>query len=358
MRHIKLPLRILAIVLAVVLLAAAAYVVYVFIDYHRIEDHQELAVVRGADPDALVRPGVTYTAMTYNLGFGAYAPDYDFFMDGGSQSWAASPESVRTLISGAGDLIAGRSPDFVCLQEVDLNSTRSYHIDQKAMLDGVLSGYDTVTAVNYDSPFLFFPFTQPHGKSLSSLGLYTRFPASDALRRSLPIATDFSKLLDLDRAYMKLRVPMSDGRSLVLYTIHMTAYSSDSSIRDAQLRMLTQDMLEEYGSGSAVICGGDYNMEMLLTESGENTAEWALPLDRSLLSGLINVWDAVTPEHAAAQQPSCRDAGVPYAPGQTASWMLDSFLVSPNIVVEDVVCLATGYSWSDHDPVLLTFHIQ
>lgn len=35
-----------------------------------------------------------YSALTYNIGFGAYTPDFSFFMDGGKFSWAKSKDSV------------------------------------------------------------------------------------------------------------------------------------------------------------------------------------------------------------------------------------------------------------------------
>lgn len=351
-------IRVLAVLLAVILAVAAAYVAYVFIDYHRIDDRQTLEVTHHAEQAAQVQPGQTYTALTYNIGFGAYTPDYDFFMDGGTQSWAKSKESVLACVNGAGALAAARDADFVLFEEVDLNSTRSYHVDEKALLDACLPGYDTVCAVNYDSPFLFFPFTQPHGKSLSSLCVYSRFPITSSLRRQLPISTSVQKLLDLDRAYAVTRIPMADGRELVLYTIHMTAYTNDSSVRDAQLAMLIDDMTAEYEAGNAAICGGDFNMEMLQNRADEKAAAWTLPLERSRLGVCVNVWDTVAPELAAAQARSCRHAGEPYVKGSTDEWMLDSFLVTPNVTVEDVTCIDAGYTWSDHNPVQLTFRIN
>lgn len=348
----------LILLLILLLTVVVGYVVYVFVDYHRIEDLQPLEAVHQAQESAAVAPGVTYKALTYNVGFGAYTPEFDFFMDGGSQSWAASEQSVRDAISGAGRLAATQDADFVLFEEVDLDSTRSWHVDQKAMLDDCFPGYDAGFAVNYDSPFLFFPLTQPHGKSLSGLAMYARFPMHEGLRRSLPITDSVMKLTDLDRCYMRFTVPMSDGRSLVMYTIHMTAYSSDATVRDVQLAMLIEDMSAEYAAGNAVICGGDFNMEMVKQTADENTAAWALPLERANLRGMINVWDQVTVQVVGVQYGSCRDAGTAYHPGQTAEWTLDSFIVSPNVIVEDVSCVQSGFTYSDHDPVLLTFHIE
>ena len=39
--------------------------------------------------------GELYRVASYNIGFGAYSNDYSFFMDGGKESRARSPEAVR-----------------------------------------------------------------------------------------------------------------------------------------------------------------------------------------------------------------------------------------------------------------------
>ena len=77
----------LCIVLALVVLVGA-YVAYVFIDYHRIGD-QELTA-QGAGKSTALDTAVSYSILSYNIGFGAYEDDYGFFMDGGTESWAWS----------------------------------------------------------------------------------------------------------------------------------------------------------------------------------------------------------------------------------------------------------------------------
>lgn len=354
----RLILRSLLGLLLALVVVVGCYVAYVFIDYHRIPDMQPLETAHHTEPDAVVIPGETYTAISYNIGFGAYTPDYSFFMDGGESSWAVSKQSVQECITGAGTLAASYSPDFIFFEEVDLDSTRSWHVDQKAMLDELLTGYDSSFAINYDSSFLFYPFIQPHGKSVSSLAIYSRYPMSDGLRRSLPITTSVMKLVDLDRCYMVHHVPMSSGHELVLYTVHMTAYSSDPTVREAQLEMMLSDMMQEYEAGNAVICGGDFNMEMLSTALDGSTPDWARPIDREALGLFVNTWDVLTDEQRASQCGTCRDAGEAYVPGRTEVYTLDTFLVSPNVTVVDMTALDTGFAWSDHNPVMLTFSIQ
>ena len=100
--------------------------------------------------DAELTTEKEYSALTYNIGFGAYTPDFSFFMDGGKFSWAKSKDSVLKTVQGAGELVASYDPDFALIEEVDLNSTRSYHVNEYSILKECLADYDTVFAQNYD----------------------------------------------------------------------------------------------------------------------------------------------------------------------------------------------------------------
>ena len=87
-----------------------------------------------------VRTGEEYTVVTQNLGFGAYTADFTFFMDGGKESRAKSEESVKNVTSGIAEFLNSESPDFMMIEEVDKNSTRSYHYDEEEALRNSLCG--------------------------------------------------------------------------------------------------------------------------------------------------------------------------------------------------------------------------
>ena len=232
---------VLAVVLAL-LVVVLGYVAYVFIDYHRI-GNQELTVERNAA--ATVEAGKEYGILSYNIGFGAYEDDYSFFMDGGKESRARSAEAVDENMRGEASLVKALSPDFALFQEVDIDGTRSWHIAEDAYLSNVMenSEFNEVFAQNYDSPYLFYPLINPHGANQSGIVTLSRHPISSAVRRSLPIEPGIMKLVDLDRCYSVSRIPMENGRELVLYNLHLSAYTSDGTIATEQLEMLCADML-------------------------------------------------------------------------------------------------------------------
>ncbi len=347
------PLLILALVLAVILV----YVGYVFLSYSRIPDNVRLPVE--GDAEAVARTGVVYTAVSYNVGFGAYTPDFTFFMDGGTQSWAASRESVVRCIDGAAQTAKSFSPDLVLFQEVDTDSTRSYHVDQAAQLRGAFPGWDSVAAVNYHSAFLMYPLTQPHGASNSCLLTESAFDITSSLRRSLPISTGFAKLLDLDRCYSISRIPVENGRELVVVNVHLSAYGTDAAQGDAQLTMLMEDLRAEYEKGNYVVCGGDFNHDFTrvsreqLNPGTEAIFSWCQPFpDEVIPAGIRKCGD-----YAEGLVASTRNTDIPYGP-DSFTVVLDGFLTSDNVTVSYVQNMDTGFEYSDHNPVVLRFSLE
>ncbi|MGM9618396.1 MAG: endonuclease/exonuclease/phosphatase family protein [Oscillospiraceae bacterium] len=340
--------------LLVLVLVVGGYVAYVLTDYHRIGD-EEFAVSGGGEP---VETDTVYTLISYNIGFAAYTPDFGFFMDGGTESRAASKESVETVTGEIADFLRAQEADFVMVQEVDTDSTRSHHVDELAILEEGLAGYTCTFAQNYDSPYLFYPILEPIGKSRSGMLTASRFAVTQSLRRELPVEESLYKLLDLDRCYAVNRVPVANGKELVLYTVHLSAYTSDGTVATEQLKLLAADMQSEYDKGNYVICGGDFNKDLLgdsgavFGVSGEDQT-WAQPFPEELLAG-TGISLAAFEEGIA---PSSRNADGPYHEGQFVL-VLDGFLVSDNVAAEPVEVLDTGFAWSDHNPVRLRFSLR
>lgn len=352
-------MKIIGLVLGALLLIVIGYLLYVIISYSRIPDRQELAVA-GDGTATQAETGRVYRVLTQNIGFGAYTPDYTFFMDGGTESRAASKESVIRTVNEAARTIAEQKPDFVFFQEVDTDSTRSYHVNQEELLNSFLPEFQRVAAINYHSAYLMYPVLEPHGSSNSEMVTYSSCRVASALRRSLPISTSFSKFLDLDRCYTVSRVPVSNGKELVLYNVHMSAYGGSDEIRAAQMNMLFQNMKEEYEKGNYCVCGGDFNHDFTGNSTqvlnGGESADfgWAQPFPEEMLpEGILRCADYTCGE----QRPTCRNCDVPYQEGNF-TLIVDGFLVSENVKVTYLENIQTGFAYSDHNPVVLEFVLE
>lgn len=347
------------ILLGAMLLVVIAYLLYVIISYHRIPDNQNLSVVE-CENEEKVKLDTEYTIVTQNLGFGAYVRDFTFFMDGGKESVARSPESVKECINKGVDTTLLYDPDFILFQEIDIRSTRSYKIDQLDIISERLSGYSNTHAINYDSAFLFWPLIKPHGKSYSCIATYSKYNISSAIRRSLPISESFSKFLDLDRCYSVSRTPTENGKELVIYNVHSSAYGGSDEIRTAQMTMLMNDMKSEYDKGNYVVCGGDFNHDFTGTSTkdlnGGSDVDfgWAQPFPDDLIPEGIT--KCVSYKDGKIN-PSCRNCDIPYEDGNFTI-IVDGFFVSENIECVTVENIVTGFEYSDHNPVVMKFKLK
>ncbi|MGN1052787.1 MAG: endonuclease/exonuclease/phosphatase family protein [Candidatus Scatosoma sp.] len=358
----KIALSFLCVLLAL-LLAVVSYAAYVLLSYSRIEDNlvlQPEPPLSGGIAEPM-QTGQTYTVTTYNIGFGAYTPEFTFFMDGGKESRAASEESVITHVTAAAETAKGFSPDFALFQEADTSSTRSYHVNEKQLIQSVFAEYCGVFAVNYHSAYLMYPVFKPHGKSNSGIYTLSRYNVTSALRRSLPVSTGLSKLLDLDRCYSVSRVPTANGKEFVLYNVHLSAYGGSEEIRSAQMNMLFSDMKSEYGKGNYCVAGGDFNHDftgnsaaVLNGEENAGAFEWAQPFPAELLPEGVSRAVNYT---CGTQQPTCRNCDVPYKEGNYTV-IVDGFLHTANVNVSYLENVQLSFADSDHNPVLMRFSLQ
>lgn len=354
---LKYFLKALLCVFLAIVLVVVGYLGYVLISYSRLDDNLDIETTK-TGLDTAVKPGETYTAVIQNLGFGAYTQDFTFFMDGGTESWAKSKESVKNCINNAAYEAEKHNPDFILFQEVDFDSTRSYHVNQREILEKRFDGYSGAFAVNYHSSFLFYPFTQPHGASNSGILTLSRYNITSSLRRSLPISDSFSKFLDLDRCYSISRVPAENGKELVIFNVHLSAYGGSDEIRTAQMTMLFEDMKNEYGKGNYCVCGGDFNHDFTgdstqkLNGGAEVDFGWAQPFPMELLPDCIIRCDGYT-----QLVPTCRNCDIPYKAGNFTI-IVDGFLVTDNIEVVSVENINTEFVYSDHNPVVLEFRLK
>lgn len=356
---IKGCLIFLGVLIAIVL----AYFIYLFVSYHRIEDNLSLEVKQLNNEAASfeVKTDEQYRISSANLGFGAYSDDYSFFMDGGTESWAFSKEAVIKNINGSMDEIETLNPDFYLFQEVDIDSTRSYHVDQEALIvDRLKANKDAyyTFAMNYDSPFLMYPLTQPHGKSKAGELTVSPAPITSAIRRSLPIEEGLSKFIDLDRCYSKNYIDVANGKQLVLYNVHLSAYTTDPATAENQVVMLNEDMSNELAKGNYCIAGGDMNKDVLGDSSvyfgTTSTENWAQPFPMDLMDDSFIL---VGPLDEANPVPSCRNADTVYTPDSFVL-TIDGFIVSNNVEVKDAKVLDTGFKYSDHNPVYMDFVLK
>lgn len=350
-RRLKRALIAALSVLLALLLVVGGYVVYVLIAYYRIGDMP--TDVEQVATDTL-SVGEAHTVLSWNIGFAAYSRDFSFFMDGGTESRAYSEAEVYRNLDGILARLLSENADLMILQEVDTDATRSYSVDQRAYLGAAFPARSSTFAPNYDSPYLFYPIFSPHGASKAGLFTLSTKSISTAERVELPVEEGFMKFLDLDRCYHKMTLPTNNGKTLCLYNLHLSAYTSDGTIATDQIKLLMADMQAEYDRGNYVVAGGDFNKDL----RGESTAicgdenTWAQPFPTALLGEDFSL----IADHG--QTHSCRNCDTGYVPGVTFEVTVDGFIVSKNVTVNSVTTINEDFNHSDHNPVKMSFTLQ
>lgn len=359
---LKIVLKVSVFFAAALFVALLSYCAYLLLSYRRLPDNLILDTKYSQSKEK-ISCGTTYTLVSANIGFGAYSQDFSFFMDGGKYSWAYSKEEVEKNVRGSVASLLKFNPDFFLFQEVDFDSTRSRHVDERKIISDEINKFlgssNTIFAQNYDSAFLFWPLTQPHGSNKSGILIATRYRAYDSIRRSFPIETGLSKFLDLDRCFMKTHIDVDNGKKLVLYNTHMSAYTTNAETSTRQIEMLNNDMMEEYGKGNYIVCGGDLNREVMEGMSKyfgfeSNGLNWTKTFPSEKLDDHLRLIPPVNLDHPV---PTVRDTEEPWN-GKNFVTVIDGFIVSDNVEVVKADAIDNNFMYSDHNPIHMDFILR
>lgn len=78
MKIAKKVLKTIGVLLGFIVVIVLGYIIYLYASYHRIEDNKSLSVESHTKTKQTLTTGKQYSAITYNIGFGAYTPDFSF----------------------------------------------------------------------------------------------------------------------------------------------------------------------------------------------------------------------------------------------------------------------------------------
>ena len=348
----KKVLRVLLILVLIIVIAVGGLLGWLTATEYKPAPVEELAV-RGSGSEGAV-PADGLTVLSWNIGYAGLGAESDFFMDGGKDSRSADRATVDRYLSGIRATVAETSPDLVMLQEVDTDSGRTYRIDETAPLALGTS----VHALNYSCPFVPVPLP-PIGRVHSGLFTTTDYEIDSAERVSLPCPFSWPlRIANLKRCLLVSYLPIEGSdKQLVLVNLHLEAYD-DGEGKIAQTNQLREFISAEYEKGNYVIAGGDFN------QTFPGSLERYPILDPSLWTpGVLD--DSLLPEGWRfaydVSVPTCRLLNQPYDPSDTAHtqhYVIDGFILSPNVDLTSVQTLDLGFENSDHNPVLLTVELK
>lgn len=357
----KKMLKWAGIAVGLVVLVAVGLVAWLTLTEYKPDAVEELEVGTGLSPAYMytwktLTVGDSLTLVSQNTGYAGLGKEADFFMDGGKDV-APTGEQVVTYENGIVQQLQAQDADVYFLQEVDTDSSRTGGSNQAVWYHGILNNdefgpYCWMYALNYSCDFVPYPLP-PIGKVHSGLQTLSRFSVAGAQRIALPCP--FSWLVsaaNLKRCLLVSYVPLDDSdKELVLVNLHLEAYD-DGEGKAAQTKVLMDFLTSEYERGNYVIAGGDFNQ----TFPG---ALDAFPIkDPSLWTpGVLE--EDILPEGwrfaCDLSAPTCRLLNQPYDPdsGDTQFYVIDGFILSPNVKLDRVETLDRQFQYTDHNPVLI-----
>lgn len=344
----KLWLKILLGTVSVILLAIVAFVGYLTVTEYRPEDVQDAEwqyVTDGKTAEA----GGRMTLYSWNIGYAGLGASADFFMDGGKNVSPTASE-VDENLTAIKSFISSHPADAWLLQEVDTSSARTGYVNELEAISEVYNGSYGL-AYNYKCEFVPIPLP-PIGKVESGIATFTSgsVDANGSFRRiALPCPFSWPvSVANLKRCLLitRLKVEGSD-KNVVLVNLHLEAYD-DGQGKIAQTKQLMELLKKEYEDSNYVIAGGDFNQVFPGTLDTYPVADgvWAPGIleEESLPDGFRYVFDG--------DSATCRLLDRPLDDG-SQKYVLDGFIVSPNVRVDLVDTVEPGFVNSDHEPVML-----
>ncbi|MDR2478747.1 MAG: endonuclease/exonuclease/phosphatase family protein [Treponema sp.] len=299
-----------------------------------------------------------FSILSWNIGYASLDESQDFIMDGGRGVRPADSANVRRNLGGIGGFLSGAGCDIALLQEVDAASRRSYYVDQTADLARRLSG-TSAFAANFRCIFVPVPFPEFIGRVSSGLLTLNSFETGQALRISLPSPFSWPvRAANLKRCLLVSRMPIAGtGAELVLVNLHLEAYDTSGG-REAQTKALLDFLYSEYAKGNYCIAGGDFNQNF----PGIDAERFAVKNSAFFVPGTLNpgLLDPGWRFAADTQTPTSRLLNEPYSgrPDETQLYIIDGFIISPNVELIGTRTFDMGFKYSDHHPVKLEVSLQ
>lgn len=350
----KIAKTIMYAIIAITLLFTAFLTVLTVSDY-RPKVETSLKVQKNGT--ITLKKGTALSVTTFNIGYCGLDKNQDFFMDGGTMSRSSSKAQTMTNLEKITAFLADLNSDVLLMQELDIKSTRSYHINELEYMEMTFQDYSSTFGQNYKVPWVPIPVTNPMGAANSGLVTLSKYMTSKATRYQYPGSEAWPvQLFELDRCFIENRIPVEDGKELVLINSHLSAFDEGGEIRKKQLDFLKSYITNEYSKGNYVIVGGDWNHQLPGTDSSrfKSTESWPF-------------WLQMLPEDFTpadykwavdSQIPSNRTVAKAYVSGENFLAVIDGFLVSPNVEISSVQGYDLGFENSDHNPVSGVFILK
>lgn len=305
--------------------------------------------------DSLVR------FLTWNVGYGGIGDEDFFFYNKGGFFWTEpgtvrmSEERVNANVDGQQLTVGNTLSDFFLLQEVDTAARRSHYVNELDSLRQARAAYTAAFAPNFKSKRVPLPVFQPwdhYGYVVGGLVSLGRYSPQVSTRIPLPGEYPWpTKLFQLDRCALRQEFPVANGKALVVYNIHLSAYDKGGGIRQQQMNAIREAALADFAAGKYVVVGGDWNqLPPGFNWFSLNPTVQQVELPKQVSHDFMPAGWNYAYDPAVA---TVRASDEPYDNHRSRRSLIDFYLLSPNLRIKLIKGLEMGFKYSDHQPVYL-----
>ncbi len=340
-------------------------VVLIYATWNDYQPDEKVIVTPNQRASANIIDKDTLDLLTWNIGYGGLGAESDFFYADGriflSGGMMIRPPAsiVKKNTDGILQTIKNQAADIILLQEVDIASKRSYYFNQHEAIGKLFPSYESTFGDNLRTAYSPVPLLEPwrtYGYTHSGIATYGRYASTQTTRYQLPGKFGWpNRLFLLDRCALEHRFPVKNGKELIVYNIHNSAYDKDGRIKKLQTQYLKERWLAEYAAGNYVVVGGDWNQVPPFFDP--NFFRPDAPQRAN-----ANIDPELMPENWRwiydPTVPTVRDTREIYTKNQPFTKLIDFFLLSPNLQALQVKGIDLDFQYSDHQPVTIKIALK
>lgn len=348
-------IKLMLYIIGIIVLLFVGFILYITLSDYRPDKIETLFSVDEVNQLSPVKQD-TFELISWNIGYAGLGAEMDFFYDGGKKV-RPTKEFARKYLDGIKNFIRSRDFDYWLFQEVDVNSKRSYGMNEVEEIEALFANYPNAFTINYKVPFVPVPVTEPMGKVKGGMMTLSRHTPSEVTRFAYPLIASWpNRLFLLDRCFILSRTKLASGKDLVVMNTHNSAYVYDSTLRDKEFQIIKDKMLEEFGKGNYVIAGGDWNANPIHFKpfgdyNGHVFVESEVKMNPVLMPDNWQwAFDATAPTN--------RNNNKAFVKGENGTTCLDYFIVSPNVEILKTQTIDLNFENSDHNPVYLKVRLK
>lgn len=345
-------LKILLFIFISIIALSWIFLGYINFNAYKPNKIEDLEIIN--NPKKIINSNTDLNLLSYNISYSILDENAEYYFEGGLSTKAYSKKQVENNLNSISDFLAKNSYDFIMLQDVDVESKRSYKINQFNYIQNKLKNYGSIFNTIHKVSFIPYPISMPLGQVYSGDAVFFKYRANSSERYALPSDKKWPmKMFCENKAFSTTEFNLSNGKKLILLNFNLNDNSINDKTKLLQIKEIKNYIEGEYKKGNYIIAGS--NLGYILHDSPYKCSEGfpqglPYPPYDFEMKNFKFVYDT--------KYPTFRSASMPYIKDKNFTSITDGFLVSDNIEVLNISTVNLEFKNSNHNSVQLKFKIK